>query len=180
MMRAMSLTQPWCGLMAAGIKLIENRNQPLVAAKNFGEPFGLHAARPPAQDEFNRVINRAIQINPNLAPRGPYSLADSKWFKLAHHFSGIIATAVIERVIKAIDFDDKQQMYLYDPRDCEGLETHGAYGDQCRWMFGRFCYVFKPYPIVLPTPVKTRGWQGFWTMPDDAEAQVRAQLAEAA
>jgi hypothetical protein len=45
MMRALTLTQPWAGLVASGIKLIENRPRQMIKASNWGEPFALHAGR---------------------------------------------------------------------------------------------------------------------------------------
>jgi hypothetical protein len=51
--------------------------------------------------------------------------------------------------------------------------------DQRRWFFGPFGYVLRDVR-ALATPVPCRGWQGFWTLPDDIESAVNEQLARAA
>lgn len=171
MMRAISLTQPWCGLMAAGIKLIENRSQPIIAERDFGEPFGLHATR--AID--NRVYQRIYEIAPETWPPAPAILSEQRWHQLSQITSAILATAVIDRVVKAVDYDDISDRYIYDVRDLEGIGP-----EQRRFMFGRFCYVFRPSPVVLPAPVHCRGFQSFWKMDGETERAVRSQLAEMA
>lgn len=46
-MRALTLTltQPWAGLVASGIKLVENRTRSMIRREDFGRPFALHASR---------------------------------------------------------------------------------------------------------------------------------------
>jgi hypothetical protein len=42
-MRALTLTQPWAGLVASGIKRIENRSRHMIKREDFGKPFAIHA-----------------------------------------------------------------------------------------------------------------------------------------
>lgn len=168
--RAMSLTQPWGGLMATGIKPIENRNRPLIAPKHFGKPIALHATREIDQP----VFKRAIEIAPELAPRGPYTIADDPWVKLGNITSAIIGVATPVALIKGIrrattkDTGEIPALY-YPPTNLPGATT--------RWMFGEFCYLFRDAK-VLPTPIKIGGKQGCWPLPLDVQRQIAAQLHE--
>lgn len=168
-MRAASVTQPWAGLIAAGLKPIENRNRPMIARDDFSKPFALHATREIDESVYD-VIYR---IAPELDLRCYYSATPPEWMKLSRITSAVIAVATIDRVILATGWDDYAQRYTYDPRELEQL------GDGARWLFGRVGYVVRD-PIVLPTPVPCRGWQGFWRLDAQTEERVRVQLAEAA
>lgn len=169
MMRAISLTQPWCGLMAAGIKRIENRNTPIVAAKDFGTSFGLHATREIDLSVFARIRDIAPEL---FTAEG---MALDHWYEKTITKSAIIAVCSIVDCIRASGFNDLTERYTYSKDDLKRVTE-----DQHRWMFGRYCYVFAPDPIVLPVAVSCRGFQSFWKMTDDTERLVRTQLAEAA
>jgi hypothetical protein len=48
--------------------------------------------------------------------------------------------------------------------------------DQRRWFFGEYGWVIRNV-LSLPRPVPCRGFQGLWTVPDDALAQIREMAA---
>lgn len=165
-MRAISLTQPWCGLVAAGIKRIENRSTPIIAPRNFHEPVGLHATR----EIDETVYKRLEEIAPELVPYGQTKAA---WAALSRITSAVIGIATPVRVIKATGWDEKAERFTYSREDLDFI------GDQARWLFGRYGYVFENC-APIKSPVPTRGWQGLWSMPRDVEAKVREQLKVAA
>lgn len=181
-MRAASVTQPWGGLIAAGLKPIENRGRPMIKREDFGKPFALHATR----EIDEAVYPRICEIAPSLFGRastdedlardrvrlGPDT--SSLWYRLSRITSAVIAIASVDRVITAVGRDTISGRYIYDPEDLKGLDETAR-----RWLSGRVGYVLRDV-IALPTPVACRGWQGFWTLPDDVERAVRAQLSEAA
>ena len=166
MMRALTMTQPWCGLVAAGLKLVENRPRPIIKRADFGKPFALHASR----EVDEAVYARIHDIDPDLRvlsiDRHPKQ--EETWYRLSRITSAVIAVATVDYEIRS----DAQYGYV-GPVDVPPL------GDQCRWFFGPVGYVLRDVR-ALATPVPCRGWQGFWALPPDVETQVRAQLARTA
>lgn len=156
MMRALTLTQPWAGLVASGIKLVENRPRKMIKREDFGKPFAIHASREFSEDDFERIVT----IAPDL--RQP----DPQWFRLAQHRSSVIAVATLDSML-----DPLAHGILPDTDDARAALPL----DQRRWFFGPVGYVLRDV-IALPVPVPCRGWQGFWTLPADVEAKVRAQI----
>lgn len=160
-MRALTLTQPWCGLVAAGIKLVENRSRRMIAATAIGRRFALHASK----EIDERVYERLAEIDPaldlGLTP------ASELWYKLSRITSAVIGVATLDSVL--------------DPRACGIDPDHPDAAaplppDQRRWFFGPIGYVLRDV-IALPEPVPCRGWQGFWTLPEDVAARVGSQVA---
>jgi len=161
-MKALTLTQPWCGLVAAGTKLVENRSRYIIKRSDFGKPFALHASR-----EINETVyERISKIAPELPGSTPAEWG-CRWHALSRITSAVIAIATIDR--------------LLDPRACGILpdtdEARAALPlDQRRWFFGPIGYVLRDVQ-ALATPVPCRGWQGFWTLPHNVERAVVEQLA---
>ncbi len=55
------------------------------------------------------------------------------------------------------------------------VDVYGVPADQRKWWAGPVGWVLVDvYALVEPVPC--RGFQGFWTLPPDVEAAVRAQL----
>lgn len=161
MMRAVSITNPWTGVMAVGLKRIENRSTPLINPREFGKPLALHATRVIDEDAYAAIYRIAPELN------GTYGIAP--WSKLSRIISAVIAIATPVRLIRAVSWDSDTERYVYDPVDLEAI------GDQRRWLFGRYGYVFEDAQ-VLATPVPSRGWQGCWTLQGDDEQKVSEQL----
>lgn len=173
-MRALTLHQPWAGLVAAGIKLVENRSRPMINARDFGKPFAIHASRLIDRDAISRIgdIDDAYCGVMCLRGHGHAGPCDNTrgWWHLAEITSAVIGVATVDRVL--------------DPRACGIYPDHPDAAaalppDQRRWFFGPLGYVLRDV-IALPEPVPCRGWQGFWTLPDELERQVTAQLGQIA
>ena len=161
-MRALTLTQPWAGLVASGIKRVENRPRRMIKADDFGKRFAIHASREIDDAVYDRIKASA----PELFTAAGY--ARSRWYDLSRITSAVIAVATLDRVM--------------DPRAC-GIEPDSPEAaaplpeDQRRWFFGPFGYVLRDV-IALEMPVPCRGWQGFWTLPDDIAAMVGEQVCD--
>jgi hypothetical protein len=164
-MRCATLTQPWCGLMAARVKLIENRERSIIKRDAIGSQIALHASR----EIEERVYSRIEQIWPPGSP-DPHG-GRLSWYRLSRITSAVLCVATLDRIIEAIG--ERDGRYVYAQADLDVI------GDQARWLFGRFGYVLRDV-IALPTPVPCKGALGFWTAPADVEAKVREQLAEEA
>jgi hypothetical protein len=160
-MRALTLTQPWCGLVASGVKRIENRPRSIIRREDFGRPFALHASR-----EINEEIYLDIgRISPRLMG-GP----DVPWRRLSRCTSAVIGVATVERAVTRAG---------HDPREKTIVDINGGsvvdLGDQECWFFGPIGYVLRDIR-ALPSPVPCRGWQGFWGLLPAVEAQVAEQI----
>lgn len=159
--RALTLTQPWAGLVASGIKLIENRPRSMIKVEDFGKPFAIHASR----EISKQAMRRIIEIAPELCDptRNP-------WFELGARTSAIVGVATIDRMIRCSTSGTPVAGQLFDQLE--------ALGDQRRWFFGPVGYVLRDVR-ALKTPIPCRGFQGFWTMPDDVRTAVLNQLGAA-
>lgn len=166
-MRALTLTQPWAGLVASGIKLVENRPRPMIKREDFGKPFAIHASR-----EINEsVYNRIAEIAPDtwtveLQPNGRAPDAAQPWYQRTRITSAVIAVATVHR-------------WMEYRGDVEPMLSAVAEGelppDQRRWFFGPVGYVLRDVR-ALATPVPCKGRLGFWTLPADVARQVEEQL----
>jgi hypothetical protein len=166
-MRALTLTQPWCGLVASGLKRVENRPRQLIRREDFGRPFALHASR--VIDEA--VYSRIFEIAPELPGRTPAEHG-CRWHMLSRITSAVIAVATIERAV--VEWHDGS---VGDAHGVNGGPVVDL-GDQRRWFFGPVGYVLRDVR-ALATPVPCRGWQGFWTLTPDVERAVVEQLGAA-
>lgn len=162
-MRALTLTQPWCGLVASGLKLVENRPRRIVKREDIGKPFALHASR--EIDEL--VFNRLAEIDPSFDIRTIPS--DTPWLRLARITSAVIAVATID---DALYIGGCSREYVHELLARRGLS------DQARFTFGPTVYILRDIR-ALAAPVPCRGWQGFWTLPADIERAVVAQIGAA-
>ena len=155
-MRALTLTQPWAGLVASGIKLVENRPRAMIKPDDFGVPFALHASR----EIHPEVYNRIAEIDPPQDIR--LVSADAPWPRLSRITSAVIAVATILCAVGD-----------HDPLD--SILGKQWRGNQRRWYFGPVGYLLRDVR-ALETPIPCRGRLGFWTLPPDVESAVRAQL----
>jgi hypothetical protein len=155
-MRALTLTQPWTGLVASGIKLIENRPRSIVRTADFGEPFALHASREIDESVYGRIGGIAPELRSDMDIA---NISESLWYPLSRITSSVIGVATIVRSLTPGE-----------------VET-GAIADpaQVRWFFGPVGYLLRDVR-ALATPVPCRGWQGFWTLPEDIERAVSEQI----
>jgi len=166
-LRCITITQPWCGLMVAGIKLIENRPRPIIPDSMFGQPIGFHASR-----TFDRAaMRRIIEIEPRLAFDHPESiLLRDGLYDLMHTTSCVIGVGTPFHTLKGWG-----ETEIREHRD--GLREQ--LGDQLRWFFGPVGHRFRDMRRIAE-PVACRGMLGCWTAPEDVERAVVRQLAVAA
>src|SRR4051812_28178657 len=98
MMRALTLTQPWAGLIASGLKLVENRPRRMIKPADFGKPFAIHAGRQPGDDL--ETWKRIVSIAPEVAIDFPGPMAPgARIRKLMGIASAVIAVATIDREV---------------------------------------------------------------------------------
>jgi hypothetical protein len=151
-MRAMTLTQPWAGLVASGVKLVENRPRRMVKQSDFGQPFAIHASRAWDAEVAFRLRNGW--------------LIDASAERLCGALSAVIGVATIECEVRSLA--DLEYFYRRTERADVAVR-------QRQWFFGPIGYVLRDVH-ALREAVPCRGWQGFWTLPADVEAAVRVQL----
>lgn len=161
-MRALTLTQPWAGLVAAGIKRIENRSRAMIKISDFGAPFAIHASR----QIDGAIYDEIARIDPchdvhRIA-------ADTPWLRLSHVTSAVIGVAVVESVVHRVERFGEPYVAV------AGGEVVDL-GEQHRWFVGPFGYVLRDVR-VLAEPVPCRGWHSFWRLPADVAAEVERQL----
>lgn len=180
-MRAITLTQPWCGLMAAGIKRIENRTRPLIKREMIGEDIAFHASR----EIDNAVYERIAEIAPDVlrfeernGATIPVIPCQRDWYRHSRVTSAITHVATLVDVLEVqrkLDPTDDNRWREFEQAVARGTVT----ADQWRWYFAQVGYVFNDERI-LPEPVACAGKLGFWILPEDVEAKVREQMARAA
>ena len=164
-MRALTLTQPYAGLVASGIKLVENRPRSIIKREDFGEPFAIHASREIDESVYARIIEIAPWLSWTEVNR-----EHAAWWPLSRITTAIIGVATIEAVVVHFTRTDGSA-YAVDV----ATGTVRDLGDQRRWFHGPIGYVLRDVRALV-TPIPCRGFQGFWTLTDDVSAKVRAQL----
>lgn len=177
-MRALTLTQPWCGLVASGIKLVENRPRSIIKPEDFGEPFALHASREIDESVYDRIADIAPELVEYEAKAMLAHLPPAPWTRLARITSAVIAVATVDRVVHL----GRNENPLF-------ARQGDMPSDQHRWFFGPIGYVLRDVR-ALATPVPCRGAQGYWHLTprderergelSEVERAVTAQLARAA
>lgn len=155
-MKALTLTAPWSGLVAAGVKTVENRARPIISQRDFGSRFAIHASRELKQELYPRFR----ELAPDLDFTAP-------WYKLSRITSAVIGVATVQGVFNVAGLS----------RETIG-ELCVQYGipDQARWVFGPLVYVLRDV-VALPRPESCRGWQGFWTLTPGVECAIMEQLS---
>ena len=157
-LRALTLTQPWASLMAAGAKRIETRSWPTA----YRGPVAIHAAKrfPPearalcAYEPFHRALAGAAADD---LPRG-----------------AIVAVGTLVEVVSTTDLDWRQMQAVVcasdDPPDAFLREF--IFGN---YMPGRYAWLFKNV-VALPEPVVCPGRLGMWAVPETVGIHVTARL----
>jgi hypothetical protein len=163
-MRALTLTQPWCGLVSCGLKPVENRSRPLIRPEDFGRPFALHASKEIDEDVFDIIFRIAPELR--ALPLAP-------WRRLARVTGAVLSVAVVDRAVTWRGSDPRSRVVV-DYHTGERVEL----GGRARWLFGRVGYVLRGEPVLLSRPVRCPGRLGFWTLPDHVAMQVEAQLID--
>jgi hypothetical protein len=160
--RAITLTQPWAGLVASGVKLVENRDRPIISPKRFGETFGIHASR----EIDPTVYDRIRQIAPELFDG---DLTEMLWYRMSRITSAVIGVAT---VYGAIGIPSRRGLTVLGPGDLPP--------EQRRWFFGPVGYVMRGNRALVEPITKVSGGLSNWLMPDHVAARVNGQIARAA
>lgn len=173
-MRALTLTQPWCGLVASGIKLVENRPRRMIKSDDFGKPFALHASREIHGDVYASIESIAPELYSDVGP--PESpLWERPWYRLSRVTSAVIALATIDKVFDGGWTEESIAAHADDLSFASGARLGP---DQIRWFFGPVGYVLRDIR-ALATPVPCRGNRGFWTLSAEIERAVVEQIGAA-
>jgi len=171
-MRAITLTQPWAGLVMAGIKLVENRPRPIiknsdiVEALDSGVPLriAIHASR-----EIDVAVYEWIARNDNCcdlwAPGVPHAIdGASEWYRLSQIKSSMLGT---------IDVTGALYIGGCSPVGIANALSRVDMLSQLRFTFGPTVYTLAK-PRVLKEPVPCRGKLGFWKVDPDLVGRVAA------
>lgn len=173
---ALTLTQPWAGLVAAGIKPLENRTRKIAPRRLFGKRFAIHASKTIDTSVYETIYRLAPELYGHTFTEAPGELSnDALWYKLSRVTGAIIGTAVLKHELCGWS---KADILAHRAALEQQFEILIGPGKHWRWMFGPQVYVLadiKP----LRDPVPCRGMQGFWTVPDGPARAVRAQLEAA-
>lgn len=174
-MRALTGYPLWFGLIAAGLKPDENRDRNLVRCEDYGVPFAIHNGATPAPKKQAVTWGKIAQIAPDLIEG--WSRDDEttwpEWYRLSRITKAVIAVATIERrvFIGRRASDTVPEDWLFDALTCERICPKA----QRRFAFGPVIYMLRDVR-KLAMPVPCPGKLGFWTLPDDVERTVTAQL----
>lgn len=164
MMRALTLTQPWAGLVASGRKIVENRPRKMIKDADFGKPFGIHASREHSKAALDKIyeIARDLFID---------SSSNARLWPLTRINSAVIAVATLRDALYIGGNSPETTRRMLEKLDLL---------DQLRFTYGPTVYVLDRDVIALPRPVPCPGHQGFWTMTPEVDAAVRSQLVDLA
>lgn len=160
MLRALTVKNPWAWALAHGGKRVENRWWSPPAGL---EELAIHAGARSGWDqaaELSPLIRAAWQRYAATLPEMNAAAMPIRSDALHIDFSAIVAVATVGGWHAASRCRDAGGC-LCDP---------WAASEQFHWEF--------PEVRTLARPVPCRGYQKLWTVPDEAEAAVRAQLEE--
>lgn len=165
-MRALTLTQPWAGLVASGLKLVENRPRKIAPRDLFGQRFAIHASREIDASVYRRIAEIAPDVL-RFEERGgsvvPVVPCLRDWYRLSRDTSAVIAVATLNAEV-------------FDETGLIAGDIARELGDQWRWFFGPVGYLLRDVRS-LGAPVPCKGALGFWTLPADVARAVEAQSA---
>lgn len=162
-MKALTLTQPWAGLVVSGIKKVENRPRPVIRNADLcAGPvrIAIHASR---------KIDESVYVDLGdlmLAPNQP-------WYRLSRITSAIIGVVTVYSVVRVVRPGDHAEAAMYVADQLVGDRS------QARWVFGPVCYLLRD-EVVLPMPLVCSGRLGLWTIPPGTDQLVCNAVAGAA
>lgn len=181
-LRAATLTQPWAGLVASGIKPIENRDRQIAGPQLFGKTIAIHASRQIDEDVYARImdlddgIGSCTFVSPADGMLVQAIATDSRWYKLSRVTSAIVGVATLKH--KLVGWNAAS---IAEHKDALELQLNLLLGPgkHLRWMFGPVAYVLTDI-VALPEPVPCKGRLGFWPVPPPVRAAMQEQLREVA
>ncbi len=165
--RAISLTQPWAGLVVAGIKRVENRRRKLIPARMYGRAIGIHATREIDESAYERVEARRPDLFVGWSREDAASWP--AWYRITRVTSAMLGACMVtgllcRQKVPGLVYRDAATGALFDDRD------------QQRWLELDFAYVLaRARPLIVPIPC--RGWQGLWTASGELQQKISAGLS---
>ncbi len=162
MMKAISIRQPWCWLIAEGIKPVENRNGASIAGQaraSVGERVAIHASAgfdATAERQTGEVLQSLGYMEGEPTPEKVARITPVVQ-AIARGCGHIIATAIIDRVIEHGDGD---------PLNTNEWRTEDRFGIVWR-------------DVVKVEQVPCKGALGLWTVPDGVACNVTAAMERA-
>lgn len=175
-MNALTLWNPWAWAMAHAGKPVENRTwEP--PSRVLGQLLAIHAGKTLDHDAIFDIADEF-----GVAPENwdiPSVAPDLEGVRRVGRLvpGAIVAVGVLAGFVR-----DNGAGYIH-PAGVEAAQLSEAeilrWARQTPWYQGPVGWVVVKR-IALPTPVPCKGAQGLWTLPPEVEAQVRAQIGEAA
>lgn len=159
-MKAITMTQPWASLLAAGANRIETRSW----ATSYRGPLAIHAAL--GFPKYAKALCSQSPYAEALAAAGYQAAAELPRGR-------IIGVGMLDEVLRC----DASTEHAVRRQSKAGVfpPDEVAFGD---FSEGRCGFVMTGMQR-LATPVPVRGMLGIWTLPPEIEQQILAQLRAA-
>lgn len=148
-MRALTVQQPWAGLIASSAKTVENRSWPPPRAA-LGHQVAIHAGKTTDTEAARRFITDRTDSSTAL-----HLIARPACQKLG----SVIAVAMLSGAHLG---------GRYDCQECTSLDSAWAVSESWHWCLRDV--------VALAEPVPARGLLGLWELSEEVESLVRQQL----
>lgn len=175
-MKAITIHQPWASLLAHGIKTWETRTWP-VPVNVLGKPVLIHASKTACR--IDEVLVKKLDLH-----------GKDGWRQQHLPRGAIVGGGTISRslqIIRRVGYDGTKKKHLYMARtmyDLDGFFDEWADGIKLYisdnekhvgdWSPGRWVWEFGDVSLAY-NPIPCRGYQRFWTVPDDVVKLVHEQ-----
>ena len=176
-MRAITVRQPWAWAIARLGKNVENRRQNI--AGTYRGPVAIHAGQ--------QVAESVAWSDPNIEAALAAHDVETDWPLTLGRIIAVIDLTDVhdEDACWQQDFRRLARLRRDDPEALHALPDNGAGGLIGRtrlcspWAMGDHYHLTLANPRPLPEPIPAKGRPGLWTLPDDIEAAVLAQIGGA-
>jgi hypothetical protein len=146
-MKALSIRQPWAGLIVAGIKNIENRSW----MTKYQGPLVIVSTKTPEKPDVWRVVRAKVK---ELGLAFPESLCNCDGYALG-----------------VVDF--RHVVYLADDGEIETDHPHLTTAIYQTWWERDSVGFILEHPRRLPHPLPVRGALGLYTLPAEVAAKIK-------
>lgn len=159
-MKAITMTQPWASLLAAGANRIETRSW----ATSYHGPLAIHAAL--GFPKYAKALCSQTPYAEALAAAGYVAATDLPRGK-------VIGVGILDDLLRCDASTEKTIIRQSNAGLLPPDEV--AFGD---FSEGRCGFVMTDM-CRLATPIPARGMLGIWKLPSEIEAQILAPLSQA-